>query len=191
MDCRPRVAPGRGRGIGPWKIRRGLASPGPGRERETQTSSRARTETATPSDRGTEPGTGARRDTGASGGTGTGGGAATPARTDTGSGTRALPNKGFGRNPAQTGRGTEPGGRAGTRPRPPGRRPGKPRSRRPTGRRISGAADPRGEAGGGGPAAAAPMKPRSQVPALLRRPWPLVLGSRLKGRQCRSSLLRS
>lgn len=194
MDCCPRVAPGRGHGIGPWKIRRGLASPGPGRESETQTYSRARTETATPSDSGTEPATGAGRDTGASGGTRTrtGGGAATPARTGTGSGTHALANKGFGKSPTRAGRGTEPGGRPGTRPRPPGRHPGKPRSRHPTGRRMSGARDPRGEVGcGGAPATSAPRKPGSPVPALLRRAGPLVLGSRLKGRQCRSSLLRS
>lgn len=149
VDCCPRVAPGRGRGIGPWNLRRGLESPGSGRESGTQTGTPARTETATQSDSGTEPRTGAGRETGASGGTGTGtgGGTETPARTDTGPGTIALVNKEFGENPAKAARGTDLSGRPGTQSRPPGPRPGKPRSCRPTGRRASGPADRKGERG--------------------------------------------
>lgn len=136
---------GAGHGIGPWEIRRRLDNPGPGRESETLT------ETATPSDSGTELGTGARRETGASGGTGigTGRGRGTEAtaRTDIGSGSIALVNKEFGKNPAKAGREKDPGGPPGTQPRPPGPRLGKPRNHCPTGRRASGAADLKGEVG--------------------------------------------
>lgn len=152
VDCCPRVAPGRGHGIWPWNLRRGLASPGSGRESGTQTGTPARTETATRSDSGIEPRTGAGRETGASGGTGTGtgGGTETPAWTDTSSGTIALVNKEFGKNPAKAGRGTDLSG-PGTQPRPPGPHLGKPRSRRPTGRRSSGTVDQKGEVGLLGP----------------------------------------
>lgn len=148
-DCCPRVVPGRGHEIGPWKLRRGLVSPGSGRESGTQTGTPARTETATPSDSGTERRTSAGREMEASGGTGTGagGGTETPARTGTGAGTIALLNKDFGKTPAKAGRGTDLSGRPGTQPRPPGPRLGKPRGHRPTGRRTSGAADREGEVG--------------------------------------------
>lgn len=140
VDCRPRVAPGRGHRTEPWKIRRGLASPVSDRESGTQTGTPARTETANPSDSGTDTGTGAERETGASAGTGTGtgGGTETPATTDTGSRTFARVNKEFGKSPARAGHGTDPAGRPGTQPRPPGPRLGKPRSRRSRGRSASG-----------------------------------------------------
>ena len=149
MDCCPRVAPGWGRGTGPWKIRRGLASPVPDRESGTQTGTPVRTETSTPSDSGTDTGTGAGRETGASAGTGTGtgGGTGTPATTDTGSKTFARVNKEFGKSPARAGHGTDPASRPGTQPRPPGPRLGKPRSRRSRGRSASGTVTRQGEVG--------------------------------------------
>ena len=157
VDCCPRVVPGRGRETEPWNRRRGLASPGPGRENGTQTGIPARNETATPRDRGTEPGTGIGRETGAGGGTGTGTGRGTGnlARTGPGPGTIAAANKEFGKTPVRVGRGMDPGDRPGTRPRPPGPRRGKPRSRRPCGRRASGAEDQKGEAGRRGPSISA------------------------------------
>lgn len=174
-DRCPRVAPGRGRGIGPWnlRLRQGLESPGSGRESGTLTGTPARTETATRSDSGTEPRTGAGRETGASGGTGTGtgGGTETPARTDTGPGTIALVNKEFGKNPAKAGRGTDLNGRLGAQSRPPGPRLGKPRSCRPTGRRASGTAAQKGEGGPLGPCDFGTDEPGVQSqPALLWRP---------------------
>lgn len=176
VDCCPRVAPGRGRATKPWNRRRGLASPGPGRESATQTGIPARNETATPRDSGTEPGTGTGRETGAGGGTGTGTGRGTGnlARTGPGPGTIAAANKEFGKTPARVGRGTDPGGRPGTRPRPPGPRRWKPRSHRPCGRRASDAEDPKGEVGLRGPWISALRKPGSEARLRSRL---LVLGS--------------
>ncbi|XP_017917728.1 PREDICTED: MARVEL domain-containing protein 3 isoform X1 [Capra hircus] len=146
VDCGPRVAPGRGRATGPWNRRRGLASPGPGRESGTQTGIPARNETATPRDSGTEPGTGTGKEMEAGGGTGTGTGRGTGnlARTGPGPGTIAAASKEFGKTPARVGRETDPRGRPGTRPRPPGPRRGKPRSRRPCGRTASDVEDQQG-----------------------------------------------
>ncbi|XP_055268366.1 MARVEL domain-containing protein 3 isoform X1 [Moschus berezovskii] len=146
VDCCPRVAPGRGRETEPWNRRRALASPGPGRESGTQTGIPARNETATPRDSGAEPGTGTGRETRAGGGTGTatGSGPGRRARAGPGRGTTAAANREFGKTPARVGRGTDPGGRPGTRPRPPGPRRGKPPSRRPCGRRASDAEGQKG-----------------------------------------------
>lgn len=174
VDCCPRVAPGRGRATKPWNRRRGLASPGPGRESATQTGIPARNETATPRDSGTEPGTGTGRETGAGGGTGTGTGRGTGnlARTGPGPGTIAAANKEFGKTPARVGRGTDPGGRPGTRPRPPGPRRWKPRSHRPCGRRASDAEDPKVN----------PLQgdTHSRTPGLDYRKW-YITSQRLKG----------
>lgn len=98
--------------------------------------------------RGTEPGTGAergtgtRRETAATGeGTGTGGG--TRARTDAGTQAIVQVNKESGKSPAKAEGWRNPGDRPGTRTHPPGPRLGRPRSRRPRGRRGLRATDPR------------------------------------------------